>query len=123
MKKIILYLKIFIFFTFSNSIALDKNIELETKIFKNLRCLICQGQSVYDSQSEFAESMKLVVRKNLKSGMTEMEIYKSMKKNYGEWVLYDPEINKGTYLLWALPILFFLLGGAIMLRKLSILKR
>ena len=123
MKKIILYLKIFIFFTFSNSIALDKNIELETKIFKNLRCLICQGQSVYDSQSEFAESMKLVVRKNLKSGMTEMEIYKSMKKNYGEGVLYDPEINKGTYLLWALPILFFLLGGAIMLRKLSILKR
>ena len=123
MKKIILYLKIFIFFSFSNSIALDKNIELETKIFKNLRCLICQGQSVYDSQSEFAESMKLVVRKNLKSGMTEMEIYKSMKKNYGEWVLYDPEINKGTYLLWALPILFFLLGGAIMLRKLSIFKR
>ena len=105
------------------SLAVDKPTELENKIFKNLRCLICQGQSVYDSQSDFAESMKIVVRKNLKSGMSEKDIYQFMRNNYGEWVLYDPEINKGTYLLWGLPFLFFLIGGAIIVRKLGILKR
>ena len=76
---------------------MDKPTELENKIFKNLRCLICQGQSIYDSQSDFAESMKIVVRKNLSNGMSEKDIYQFMKKNYGEWVLYNPEINKGTY--------------------------
>ena len=105
------------------SFAVDKPTELENKIFKNLRCLICQGQSVYDSQSDFAKSMKIVVRKNLKSGMSEKDIYQFMRNNYGEWVLYEPEINKGTYLLWGLPFLFFLIGGAIIVRKLGVLKR
>ena len=110
-------------FISKSSIALDSNSELENKIFKNLRCLICQGQSIYDSQSDFAESMKIVVRQNLQSGMSEKDIYKSLKRNYGEWILYDPVINKGTYLLWGLPILLFVLGGAIIIRKLSILKK
>ena len=48
---------------FSNILVAENNLDLENKIFKNLRCLICQGQSVYDSQSDFAESMKLVVKK------------------------------------------------------------
>ena len=112
-----------IFFNNNFLFAAEKSTELENKIFKNLRCLICQGQSIYDSQSDFAESMKIVVRKNLESGMSEKEIYEIMKKNYGEWVLYNPEINKGTYLLWTLPFLLFLIGGAIILRKLGILKK
>ena len=95
----------------------------ENKIFKNLRCLICQGQSIYDSQSDFAESMKIVVRKNLSNGMSEKDIYQFMKKNYGEWVLYNPEINKGTYLLWGLPIILFVIGGAIIIRKLGVFKK
>ena len=67
--------------------------------------------------------MKIVVRKNLEIGMSEEDIYKFMKKNYGEWVLYNPEINKGTYLLWSLPFLLFLIGGAIILRKLGVFKK
>ena len=74
------------------------------------------------SQSDFAESMKIVVRKNLVSGMSEQEVYEFMKKNYGEWILYNPEINKGTYLLWSLPVLLFFIGGAIIMRKLGVLK-
>ncbi len=123
MKKILFYLTFMLIFISKSSIALDSNSELENKIFKNLRCLICQGQSIYDSQSDFAESMKMVVRQNLQSGMSEKDIYKSLKRNYGEWILYDPVINKGTYLLWGLPILLFVLGGAIIIRKLSILKK
>ena len=123
MKKIISFLLVFFCFISNNLSASEKYLDLENKIFKNLRCLICQGQSIYDSQSDFSESMKIVVRKNLQEGMSEKEIYNSLKNKYGEWVLYDPQVNKGTYLLWSLPLMLFLLGGAIILRKLSILKK
>lgn len=123
MKKIIFFITFFIMLSNNYLLAVDKHTELENKIFKNLRCLICQGQSIYDSQSDFAESMKIVVRKNLSNGMSEKDIYQFMKKNYGEWVLYNPEINKGTYLLWGLPIILFVIGGAIIIRKLGVFKK
>ena len=123
MKKLIFFITFFIFLSNNYLLAVDKPTELENKIFKNLRCLICQGQSIYDSQSDFAESMKIVVRKNLETGMSEEDIYQFMKKNYGEWVLYNPEINKGTYLLWGLPIILFVVGGAIIIRKLGVFKK
>ena len=102
--------------------AQDENIDLKTKITKNLRCLICQGQSVYDSDSEFASSLKIIVEKKLKDGQEEHEIYDYLKEKYGEWILYDPKFSKNTYFLWLLPLLMFVLGGAIIL-KLFIKKR
>ena len=92
------------------------------KITKNLRCLICQGQSVYDSDSEFANSLKIIVKQKLDDGKNEKEIYDFMKKKYGEWILYDTEFNKNTYFLWLLPILMFLIGGAIIF-KIFIIKK
>ena len=123
MKIIKFLFIIFLFFSSSISFSNDKINILENKIYKNLRCLICQGQSVYDSQSEFAESMKLVVRQKLEEGLSEKEIYDFLKNQYGEWILYDPELNIKTYFLWFLPIILFILGGAIILRKLSVLKK
>ena len=121
--KIIKFLPIiFLYFSLFPSFSNEKNSQLENKIFKNLRCIICQGQSIYDSQSDFAESMKLVVKQKLESGMTEDEIYIFFKDQYGEWISYDPEFNTNTYFLWGLPVLIFLLGGAIILRKLAVLK-
>ena len=121
--KIIKFLLItFLCFSSFSSFSNEKNSDLETKIYKNLRCIICQGQSIYDSQSDFAESMKLVVKQKLDSGMTEKEIYLFFKDQYGEWISYDPAFNTKTYFLWGLPVLIFLLGGAIILRKLAVLK-
>ena len=100
--------------------AQEKN--LDSKILKNLRCLICQGQSVYDSDSEFANSLKLLVKKKLNNGETEQEIYKFLKDKYGEWILYEPEFNKKTYFLWVLPILMFLVGGAIIIKLFNLKK-
>ncbi len=121
--KIIKFLPIiFLYFSLFPSFSNEKNSQLENKIFKNLRCIICQGQSIYDSQSDFAESMKLVVKQKLDSGMSEEEIYIFFKDQYGEWISYDPEFNTNTYFLWGLPVLIFLLGGAIILRKLAVLK-
>ena len=87
------------------------------KITKNLRCLICQGQSVHDSDSEIAISLKLVIKDKIQQGMSEEEIYSFLKMKYGEWILYDPVFNKNTYFLWLLPILIFLVGGAIIIKK------
>tara|TARA_B100002051_G_C16554840_1_gene544452 strand:- start:208 stop:567 length:360 start_codon:yes stop_codon:yes gene_type:complete len=101
-----------------NLLFADDQIE-RNKITKNLRCLICQGQSVYDSDSDFANSMKILVDKKLEEGLSENEIYDYFKEKYGEWILYDPGLNKNTYILWLLPILIFLLGGAIILKKLK----
>ena len=96
--------------------------EQTINITKNLRCLICQGQSVHDSDSEFANSIKTLVSQKLDEGFTEKEIYSFLKDKYGEWILYDPEFNKNTYFLWLLPILMFIIGGAIIF-KLYIIKK
>ena len=120
------YLKyIIILFLISNinlSFADEHEIKLQNKITKNLRCLICQGQSIYDSDSQFANSLKILVEKKLSEGLSEKEIYEYFENKYGEWILYDPKFNKNTYFLWLLPILMFLLGGAILF-KLFIIKK
>ena len=123
MKKIKFLIVIFFYFFSFSSFSSEKKTDLENKIFKNLRCIICQGQSIYDSQSDFAESMKLVVKQKLDSGMSEQEIYHFLKNQYGEWISYDPEFNTKTYFLWGLPILIFFVGGAIILKKLAVLKK
>ena len=89
----------------------------ESKIHKNLRCLVCQGQSVYDSDSEFAISLKLVIKNKIQQGLSEEQIYSFLKMKYGEWILYDPVFNRNTYFLWLLPILIFLAGGAIIIKR------
>ena len=102
-------------------IKADDN-NLQNKITKNLRCLICQGQSIYDSDSEFANSIKILVDQKLNEGQTENQIYEYLKDKYGEWILYEPEFGKNTYFLWLLPVLIFIIGGAI-LTKLFIIKK
>ena len=123
MKQIKLITLIIISLLIYNLSYASPNNDLENKIFKNLRCLICQGQSVYDSQSDFAESMKIVIREKLGEGMSEDQIYFFLKEKYGDWLLYDPELNKNTFLLWSIPLAFFLLGGAVILRKFMVLKK
>ena len=99
-----------------NSLKADNEI-LKNKITKNLRCLICQGQSVYDSDSEFAISLKIVVDNKINEGLSEKQIYSYFQGKYGDWILYDPLFNKNTYFLWLLPLLIFFVGGAIIFKK------
>tara|TARA_B100001173_G_scaffold308005_1_gene317510 strand:- start:508 stop:873 length:366 start_codon:yes stop_codon:yes gene_type:complete len=120
MKNFKFFIIVLLLFNFSFSNA--ENIDLNNKITKNLRCLICQGQSVYDSDSEFANSLKILVEQKLNEGKNENEIYDYLKDKYGEWILYDPKFNKNTYFLWLLPILMFLIGGAIIFKLFNIKK-
>ena len=111
-----------IVFILNFNFSYAQNDNLQNKITKNLRCLICQGQSVYDSDSEFANSLKILVQKKLNDGLSEKQIYSFLKDKYGDWILYNPEFNKNTYFLWLLPVLMFLFGGAI-IYKLFIFKK
>jgi cytochrome c-type biogenesis protein CcmH len=118
----ILKLSLIFLFIFSFNNLMANNEGINSKITKNLRCLICQGQSVYDSDSEFAISIKTLVDKKLEEGFSENQIYDFFKEKYGDWILYDPELNKNTYILWLLPILIFLIGGAIIAKTFIIKK-
>ena len=90
------------------------------KISKNLRCLICQGQSVYDSQSDFALTIKMLIKNRLQEGESEDEIYDYLKALYGEWIVYDPEFNKKNLLLWVFPLILFVFGGLLIYKKVFI---
>ena len=116
MKILRFFFIFFIIFSFNHLKA--SNNETKNTITKNLRCLICQGQSIYDSDSEFANSIKVLVDKKLTEGLTENQIYIYFEEKYGEWILYDPLFNRNTYFLWLLPLLIFLMGGAIIFKKL-----
>ena len=106
--------------SFEKFLYANNNSLLVNKISKNLRCLICQGQSVYDSQSDFALSMKILISKKIKEGKSEKQIYEYLKNQYGEWIVYDPEFNRKNLILWIFPLILFIFGGLLIYRKVFI---
>tara|TARA_B100001057_G_scaffold202352_1_gene203154 strand:- start:926 stop:1288 length:363 start_codon:yes stop_codon:yes gene_type:complete len=118
--KIFKCMLVILLLNMSTSYAQDNN--SHSKITKNLRCLICQGQSIYDSDSEFANSVKILIEKKIENGESEKEIYNYLKSKYGEWILYEPNFSKNTYILWILPIIIFLIGGFVIFRLFIIKK-
>ena len=115
--KLILFLLFFTFLNLNNVFGENAKVD---EISKNLRCLICQGQSVYDSQSEFALSVKILISNKLEAGSSEKDIYDFLKSKYGDWIVYDPEFNNYTLVLWILPIFLFIFGGFLIARKVII---
>ena len=120
-KSKFILLIIFCFFIFPSS-SQSSSDDLVNKISKNIRCLICQGQSVYDSNSEFAESIKLLIKKKINEGVSENDIYEYLKIQYGDWIVYEPEFNKNTFFLWTIPIFVFVIGGWVIFRKIKFFK-
>ena len=114
-KNIILNL--LCFFLILHNGAANENLDKVDKISKNLRCLICQGQSVYDSQSDFALSIKQLIENKISEGKEDKEIYEYLKSKYGDWIMYEPELDKKTILLWILPLILFIFGGLLIYKK------
>ena len=103
---------IFILFVLNfNFVSAEISLAQQSEIYKNLRCLICQGQSVADSNSEFSQTIKLVVRDQIANGKSEKEIYRFLIEKYGEWIVFKPSFTKKNYILWSLPYLAFFGGG------------
>ena len=121
MIRLIKFILLILFLILSfQKLSTANNSSLVDKISKNLRCLICQGQSVYDSQSDFALSIKTLIKNKLEEGKSEKQIYDYLKNQYGEWIVYDPEFDKKNLLLWTFPLILFIFGGLLIYRKVFI---
>ena len=87
-------------------------------ISKTLRCVVCQNQSIYDSNAPLAEDMRRLVRKRVEAGDSDNEVRDYLRDRYGDYVLMTPPLQMNTLLLWAGPLLLFLFGGIWFLRRL-----
>ncbi len=103
----------------SAALALDANGQLEDPVLqaryegivKNLRCLVCQNESVADSNVDLALDLRREVREMLLAGRTDGEIFDFMTARYGEFVRYNPPLEGKTYLIWGAPFLLLIGGG------------
>ena len=97
--------------------------DINNKILKNLRCLVCQGQTISESNSDFAQTLKSVVKDKINEGKSKEQIYDFLTSKYGEWIIYKPKFNKYNFLLWFLPYLILVFGGIIIFVLLKKRKR
>lgn len=86
-------------------------------LMAELRCLVCQGQSIADSDAELAGDMRSLVRERIKAGESPGEVRAWLIERYGDWVSYKPRLSAGTALLWAAPLLLVLAGGLLASRR------
>ena len=93
---------------------------MQLEIYKNIRCLVCQGQSIADSNSDFAQTIKIVIDDKIKEGKKKDEIYEFLIRKYGEWIVYKPQLKKTNFFLWFFPYIALFLGGILIL---SLLKK
>ena len=96
--------------------------ELEKRVMElsdELRCLVCQNQTLADSHAELAIDLKNQVREKLASGMSNQDVINYMVERYGDFVLYRPPVKGATWLLWFGPFLLLAVGIAVLFRKLS----
>ena len=84
--------------------------ERVTKLAKELRCLVCQNETLADSQADLAEDLRGQIREQMKAGKTDKEVVAYLTQRYGKFILYNPPIDPTTYLLWFGPFLLLLAG-------------
>jgi cytochrome c-type biogenesis protein CcmH len=80
------------------------------KISKNLRCMICQNQSIDESSAPLAKDMRILVRDKIKEGNSDKEIYDFLIARYGDFILLNPPFKISTYILWLFPFTFLIVG-------------
>ena len=116
-NKLFILILIGLFFSINSSYSKEDHLDELKKISKNIRCLICQGQSIDDSNSDFAINIKYVILKKLNEGSSEDEIYDFLKSKYGDWIVYKPEFKLYNLLLWLIPYFIFFIGGILIYQK------
>ena len=102
LKFFLFLLFCFFIFLFSGSTNAYSEKDLK-KISSKLRCMTCQNQSIYDSDADFSKDIKKIIVQKLESGHTEKEIIKFLVKRYGEYIVFEPQMNIKNYFLWFFP--------------------
>ena len=85
------------------------------EISKNIRCMVCQNQSIDDSSSPIARDLRILIRNKIEEGSQDQEIYKFLTKRYGDFILLKPPLKANTIALWFLPFIFLLVGVLVVL--------
>ena len=107
----ILYTAVLSFIFFSFKIYAVENIDQRVKnLTLELRCMTCQNQSIYDSDAEFSNDIKKIVKNKLKAGESERDIKKFLVERYGEYILFRPLMNYNNIFLWSFPFILLIIG-------------
>ena len=94
-----------------DEILSNKKHEIRAReISKNIRCLVCQNQSIDDSNAPLAKDLRIIIRNKIKNGKKDEEIYKFLTDRYGDFILLKPPFNSTNLILWLLPFVFLILG-------------
>ena len=120
-KNISIYFLIIIFFQLfylkysysldPEEILKDPNQEYRARIIsKNIRCMVCQNQSIDESDAPLAKDLRIIIRSKIVDGVSDNEIYSFLVNRYGNYILLKPPVNKNTFILWILPLIFFILA-------------
>ena len=97
-----------------DEILQNKNQESRARnISQNIRCMVCQNQSIDESSAPLAKDIRILIRKQIKEGKNDNEIYKFLTDRYGDFILLKPPVNLSTLALWLLPFIFFIIGAYI----------
>ena len=119
--KIKLSILILMFISFSSILSASskmtsKQNDRAIDLFKETRCLVCQSQTIYDSNSELATDLKLFIQEEIIAGKTDIDIKAQLVTNYGEWILMTPSLSKTNYILWFSPFIFLFIGIVVMFK-------
>lgn len=94
----------------------DQKQELRARnMSKNIRCMICQNQSIDESNAPLAKDLRILIRNKIMEGVSDEEIYKFLTDRYGDFILLNPPFKLNTFALWSLPFIFFIIGILIVL--------
>ena len=116
--KLQYFFKIFFILFFSFSSYSNEGINNKVKkLTLELRCMTCQNQSVYDSDSDYSKDIKIFVKEKFEEGLTEKEIKKILTERYGEYILFKPYFNSKNLFLWLFPFILLILSIMILLKN------
>ena len=121
----------FLLFFFNNQLnafakSLNNEIDVNNKIreiSQNVRCLVCQNQSIDESNSELAKDLKILIKEKLILGDSDEEIYGFLKERYGDYILLKPPLNLNTVILWFLPFIVLMFGSILIFKIIKSNKR
>lgn len=95
----------------------DPVVEARLKhLSKELRCLVCQNETLADSQAGLAEDLRREIREQIRAGKSDQEIMNYLTQRYGQFILYRPQVTPTTYLLWFGPFVLLLIGMIVLFR-------
>ena len=128
LKIIIIFFLLFFLNNQLSAFAKSLNNEIDVnnrirEISQNVRCLVCQNQSIDESNSELAKDLKILIKEKLILGDSDKEIYGFLKERYGDYILLKPPLNLNTVILWFLPFIVLMFGSIMIFKIIKSNKR